>query len=180
MNQLLTDLLLYTKISSAEKAYQSTDLNEVLLQVRQILAEEISESRGTIDAPALPTLNAIPSQLVQLFVNLINNALKFKKPGIAPVITINSSLVNSKIPGNKEAKPASFYRITIKDNGIGIDEEFKDKAFELFSKLHAREEYPGTGAGLTICRKIVQNHNGFIELFSEPGKGTEFQIYLPA
>jgi signal transduction histidine kinase len=179
MDQLLTDLLMYTKVSAAEKVFQSTNINEVLLQVTQILQEEISESGGTIQASDLPTINAIPSQLVQLFVNLISNALKFKKPGISPFITINSSIVTNIPPGNKEAKPTSYHRILAKDNGIGLNKEFKDKAFELFSRLHTQESYPGTGAGLTICRKIVQRHHGFIELQSEPGEGAEFQIYLP-
>jgi len=180
MSRLLTDLLLYTKVSAAEKVYQSTDLNGVLLQAKQILEEEISESDGKIETSGLPVINAISSQFVQLFVNLISNALKFKKTGISPFISINSSLVTITPPDNKEAKPQNYHLIVIKDNGIGIDEEFKDKAFQLFSRLHAQEDYPGTGAGLTICKKIVQNHNGFIELYSEPNNGTEFRIHLPA
>jgi len=118
--------------------------------------------------------------MVQLFVNLISNALKFKKAGIAPFITIDSSFVTIIPPGSKTTEPKSYHRIMVKDNGIGLNEEFRDKAFELFSRLHTQENYPGTGAGLTICKKIVQNHNGFIELHSEPGIGAEFLIHLPA
>ena len=180
MNQLLTDLLLYTKVSSAEKVYESINLNDVIMELRTILEEEISESGGTIQVSDLPAIKGIPSQMVQLFVNLISNALKFKKAGIAPFITIDSSLVTIIPPGSKTTEPKSYHRIMIKDNGIGLNEEFRDKAFELFSRLHTQENYPGTGAGLTICKKIVQNHNGFIELHSEPGRGAEFLIHLPA
>ena len=180
MSHLLADLLLYTKISAAKKVYRSIDLNEVLLEVRQILEEEISASGCIIQVSDLPIVNAISSQLVQLFENLINNSLKFKKPGIAPLIIINSSIISTIPPDNNSTTPISYHRIVVKDNGIGINEEFKDKAFELFSRLHTQENFPGTGAGLTICKKIVQNHNGFIELYSEPGKGAEFRIHLPA
>jgi light-regulated signal transduction histidine kinase (bacteriophytochrome) len=180
MNQLLADLLLYTRVSSAEKVYESINLNDLIMEVRTIMEEEIAETGCIMQVEDLPTISGIPSQLVQLFVNLISNALKFKKPGTAPIITINSSLVTLIPPGSDATDAKTYHLILVKDNGIGLNEEFRDKAFELFSRLHTQEIYPGTGAGLTICKKIVQNHNGFIELFSEPGHGAEFRIHLPA
>ena len=130
---------------------------------------------------ALPVLNIIPIQFNQLFSNIILNAIKYRKPDESVIIKISAEI----IPSNEIQKQASFtsdkyWKIEISDNGIGFEQEFANKIFELFQRLHGKSEYEGTGIGLAICKKIVQNHHGFIEAIGKPGIGSTFNIYLPA
>ena len=115
----------------------------------------------------LPCVMAVPDQMEQLFTNLFSNAIKYRKPDIPLEIRIQS-----EVDGN-------FWKISLEDNGIGFEPQYKDKIFELFQRLHSRFEYEGTGIGLSICKKIVQNHYGWIKATGNPGQGARFEIFLP-
>jgi signal transduction histidine kinase len=141
------------------------------------LNEKLATTSAIIETGMLPKLNVVPFQFKQLFTNLINNSIKFSKPGIAPHIKIDSSITN-KLNGAVDAQK-KYYHIQITDNGIGFENEYKDQIFGLFSRLHGRSEYEGTGIGLSICKRIIENHNGTIDAEGEPGKGATFNIYLP-
>lgn len=117
----------------------------------------------------------------QLFTNLLTNALKFAREGVPPKIKITVKKENNPVrPGLKNFKPGDYFVISIADNGIGFDSQYNEKIFGLFQRLHARSDYSGTGIGLSICKKIVENHNGYIEAYGEIGKGATFTFYIPA
>ena len=132
---------------------------------------DIAEKKATIHVGHLPVINGYRRQLQQVFQNLIGNALKYSKKDEPPVININSKEILEK------GKP--YHAISIQDNGIGFEQEFAEKIFQMFTRLHGRAEYVGTGVGLAIVKKVVENHNGFIRVESIPGKGSTFFVYLP-
>jgi len=182
MTTLLDDLLHYSTLSNLQTGFDSVDLNLVFKNVMDDSELLITEKEAKIDLPALPTVHGIPFQINQLFYNLIQNAIKFSRPGIAPSIMIRGSEVT-----REEAKDLAvlsgdraYYRIDVEDNGIGISEDFFEKIFVVFQRLHPRGMYPGNGIGLSICRKIAENHGGHISVRSTPGSGTCFSVYLPA
>jgi signal transduction histidine kinase len=115
-----------------------------------------------------------------LFTNIIGNAIKYKKDDTIPEIEIDSRIVRGETLNIPKAKESEYLQITIRDNGIGFDQEYKEKIFDLFQRLHSKENYSGTGIGLAICKKIIQQHNGFIEAESEKGNGSTFKIFLPS
>jgi light-regulated signal transduction histidine kinase (bacteriophytochrome) len=181
MKNLLNDLLLYSHINMADKSYEKVDLNKVVDDVIINLHEEIEETNTHIKKKNLPVIHGMPFQIKQLFENLISNSIKYKQDELAPDIVIESSLLNKKDITEKFPKSSNqYFRLLFKDNGIGFDQAYAEKAFQLFQRLHNRSGKPGTGIGLTICKKIVDNHNGFIKAVSEVNKGTTFEIYLPA
>ena len=181
MQLLLNDLMAYTRVSAAKDEFAEVDLNNTVQEIRETLSESIEENNAVIQTEHLPTIKAIPFQITQLFENLISNSLKYRKDEESPFITINCSIVNrAEDPSLLTDGHEHFHKITFSDNGIGFSQDYADKVFELFSRLHSQGNYPGTGIGLTICKKIVQNHNGFIKAFSQQDKGTTFEIYLPA
>ena len=180
MRTLIDDLLQFSRTTRAEKVFEKVNLNDLLDNSKLELAQVIEESKAIITNNELPTLNVIPFQIQQLFNNLINNSIKYCKESIVPEITINYQKVNTKtnsvphnIPNN------SYHIITFNDNGIGFEQQYADKIFELFSRLHNKNEYTGTGIGLAICKKIVENHKGFIFAQGEPDNGSTFTIYIP-
>jgi hypothetical protein len=122
----------------------------------------------------LPTINGDERQLRQLFHNLISNALKYNKPGEAPVVTIHCTIAD----GSGEHK--KYFQVEVSDNGIGFNPEYTEKIFQVFYRLHGRSEYPGTGVGLSIAKKVVENHGGQIHAESIPGEGAKFKILFPA
>ena len=172
MRELLTSLLEYSRVSTRAMPFRRTDLNKSVEEALSNLDILIRETRGRIEVGHLPTLEGEPLQMVQLFQNLIGNALKFQRPGEVPFIKIHAHPVRS-------GKNTSAYRIFIEDNGIGFDEKDLGKIFILFQRLHARSAYEGTGMGLAICRKIVGRHGGEITAKSEFGKGATFMVTLP-
>ncbi len=180
MRQLIQDLLAFSRISVAERKFEVTDLNTIIEEVKKEFKESIAEKHAEIEVKKICEIFVIPFQFRQLMHNLISNALKFSNPKLPPHITIESKIVKNgkskitKFPGHKE-----YCHIIITDNGIGFEKEFSTKIFELFQKLHGKEEYPGTGIGLAIVKKIVDNHNGVITASSEMDKGTKFDIYIP-
>jgi len=180
MQLLINDLLTFSQTSSIAANKEPVDLNKLIEEVKTALAHNIDEKKAIIEHKKLPVLNVVQFQFVQLFTNLISNALKYSKEGQPPLITITSDTVLSE-----EIQPAGFLpypaytRISMKDNGIGFEPQYAERIFDLFTRLHNKNKYSGTGIGLAICKKIIENHNGFISASSIPDKGSVFKIYLP-
>ena len=181
MRTLIDDLLLFSRTNKMEKTFELTDLNTSLENVKQELAVAMEEKKATIITGKLPVINAIPFQIQQLFTNIIGNSLKYSRQDAPPVININCNRVLAKdYPALSAAGSKSYYKITIKDNGMGFEQEYAERIFVLFSRLHHAHEYPGTGLGLSICKKITENHSGYIYAEGHPGEGALFTIFLPA
>lgn len=166
MHDLINDLLEHARLENQSKREEVVDLNKILLIVQKNLLHNIRESGAQIYIKPLPTIKGYSSQLVRLFQNLLGNAIKFRGDQ-TPVIKVQA--VNSD--------EGCLFSVT--DNGIGIENEFQDKVFDLFKRLKTQDEYEGSGLGLSICKKIITNHHGKIWLESEPGKGTTFFFSLP-
>lgn len=180
MRILIDDLLLFSRTNKAEKVFEKTDLNKILDSANQELAHEIEQKNAIIQSAQLPVINVISFQIQQLFVNLIGNALKYSKPGIPPVIKIDcEKLAARDNPEFITDTRKKFLKISISDNGMGFDQQYAEKIFILFHRLHNNTEYVGTGIGLSICKKIAENHNGFIIAEGKPGIGATFTVYLP-
>lgn len=167
MQQLVSDLLAYSRAGTQERRSMAVDTGAVLRQAMQQLEIAIAESRACIEADGLPVVWADPAQLVQLFQNLLGNALKYRRAE-PPRVSVSAAL------------SGEFFEFCVADNGIGIERQYFDRIFVLFQRLHTRAAYPGTGIGLSLCRKIVERHGGRIWLDSEPGRGTTFHFTLPA
>jgi two-component system, LuxR family, sensor kinase FixL len=173
MQVLIQDLLSLSRVASHAKPFASVDLGDVARMVISDLEVRIQERNGRVEAADLPVVFGDRGQLAQLFQNLIGNGLKFQKPGENPVVKVSSEAAN--LPDGA----GSAWRITVEDNGIGFDEKYRDRIFQIFQRLHGRNEYEGTGIGLAICRKIVERHGGVIAAHSSPGAGAKFVITLP-
>ena len=181
MRTLIDDLLLFSSANKSEKVYEKTDLNLLLANAQLELAQVIEEKNAAIQATLLPVIKVISFQIQQLFVNIIGNALKYSKPGISPVISIDcEKLAVDDYPALIKDTHKKYYKISISDNGMGFDQQFSEKIFNLFNRLHQKGEYPGSGIGLSICKKIAENHDGFIIAEGKPGIGATFIVYLPA
>lgn len=180
MQKLIRDILAYSRTTTSEKTLELTDLNDLLAQAKLELEVMIVEKKATIQNDRLPTLNVIPFQLQQLFNNLLNNALKFSKPDVPPHVVIESDIVDGELLRESYPQHANQYcHISFRDNGIGFEPQYEKKIFEVFQRLHGKSEYGGTGIGLAICKKIVENHNGLITAESQPNEGAAFHVYLP-
>jgi signal transduction histidine kinase len=181
MRILISDLLSFSKVNMEQTELELVNLNEVKEQALFSLKAAVDEKEASIKAHDLPVVQGISFQLQQLFENVIGNAVKYCEPGITPVvnITCNKVLGGEKVGSGLHSERV-YYQICFKDNGIGFEQQYADKIFELFQRLHNKSEYPGTGLGLAICKKIVQNHGGHIQAISEPGEGSVFEIFLPA
>ena len=179
MRTLIQDLLGFSRISTADRKFETTDLNQIVEEVKTELKESLEEKKATIEASPMCDAKIIPFQFRQLLHNLISNALKFSKPGTPPHITIKSrNIIPSQANEAGLIGGQEYCHITISDNGIGFEPKFKDKIFDVFQKLHGKSEYAGTGIGLAIVKKIVENHNGIIVATGELDKGASFDIYL--
>jgi len=181
MRLLIDDLLAYSRTNSSERAFEQTDLNKVLKDVMMDLETQIEEKKAIIESTSLPVINVIPFQFNQLLFNLLINSLKFSKAGTTPYILIKSRSVSAdKVPGLQKKASDTYCNISVSDNGIGFNSEYNERIFEVFQRLHGRDEYPGTGIGLAICKKIVENHHGIIRAEGRPGEGATFNIYIPS
>jgi len=181
MQQLVRDLLAFSRLSTADRTFETTDLSGLVQEVVSELSETIAEKHATIEATELGTAPVVVFQFRQLLHNLIGNALKFSNRDVPPHITITSRTIKGGKLKNGTLLPEKRYcHITITDNGIGFDPKYSEKIFEVFQRLHTKAQYPGTGIGLAIVKKIVTNHNGLVTATSETGKGAQFDIYLPA
>jgi len=178
MQTLITDLLAYSRLSSQVKP-EMTDLNVVLQEVLSDFDYLIERKNATVRTSELPTIDSIPSQLRQVFQNLIGNALKFSGNSEHPLIEITSELISNKAFNSPVSPDGKFCRIIVKDNGIGFDEIYLDRIFIIFQSLNDRQSYEGTGIGLAIAKKIIEKHNGLITAKSQIGKGASFIIVLP-
>ena len=183
MQRLIEDLLAFSRISSADRQYEITDLHVILDEVKNDLKETIIEKKATIHAVELIPVNIVVFQFRQLIYNLISNALKFASPNIAPIIIIETKLISIEDLKSEKLsflpQKSNYWNISFNDNGIGFEIQFKERIFEMFQRLHNKEDYAGTGIGLAIVKKIVENHNGIIAATGELNKGATFNIYLP-
>lgn len=168
MHELIQDLLSYSRLSNIQNKFETVDLNAVYTDVIMNLKSAIEESGAQIKCGHLPALKAVRAQMLQLFQNLISNAIKYRNPDKTPEIEVGCDKMGNKF---------TFY---IKDNGIGIEKDYFDRIFVIFQRLHDRGSYPGTGIGLTICKKIVERHGGRMWVESEIGKGSAFYFSLPS
>lgn len=180
MQNLMMDLVDYSKTIKDDKVFVKTNLNKLLEDVIHELALNIEEKNAVIEIGNLPKLNTIPFQIHQLFVNLISNSLKYSKEATPPVIKIKAvKIKNGEKINDIELSDKKYYKITVTDNGIGFKQEFSEKIFMLFKRLETDIDYSGTGIGLAICKKIIENHNGFIKAEGKPDIGSVFILYLP-
>lgn len=180
MRILIEDLLQFSRTTRAEKVYEKTDLNVLMENALEELHHLIDEKKAKIQVDELPVMSVIPFQVQQVFTNLINNSLKYSKADETPVITISSERIKAKSdPNIPSHENADFYRFCFKDNGIGFQQEFAKKIFDVFNRLHNKSEYAGTGIGLAICKKIAENHGGYIVAEGFPKEGAIFKLYLP-
>lgn len=179
MQNLITDILTFSKISVDNPSFIDADMNALINEVVAELDEEIKAKGGTVIVDQIPTLSINPSLMKPLFHNLIGNALKYSKKDIAPRVIISSdvsSQLNGKISHGASAK---YCRIYIRDNGIGFDQKYAEEIFGMFKRLHHNSEFQGTGIGLALCKKIVEQHNGYISARSKVDEGSTFIISLP-
>lgn len=180
MQTLISGLLDYSRTNTSKVALQQLPLAYIVQQVLTDLQELLEENKAEIDIGELPVLRMVPLHFNQLFSNLIINAVKYRKPQVAPKISIQATVVDAaSLQAKIVLQHARYHKISVTDNGIGFEQKYAAKIFELFQRLHSRFEYEGTGIGLAICKKIVHNHNGFIEAEGNPGHGAAFHIYLP-
>ena len=172
MGMLVDDLLLYSHVSVRPHQKEEVDLNKKIARVLEDLELDIQEKSARIRVASLPVVRGHRRQLQQLFQNLISNALKYSKAGVPPQIDITA--------GRSKEGEKTYNVISVADNGIGFQQQYADKIFKMFTRLHAKGEYSGTGVGLSIVKKVVENHDGFIRVESTPREGTTFVVYLPA
>ena len=182
MSQLIADVLQYSKIAYSEKAFQPTPLDLILTQVLEELNEVVEKTGTQVQQLAsLPTIDAVPIQMRHLFYNILSNAIKYKANDKAPVIMIDSRMLSAnEVTHYSQLRPNFTYaEIVIQDNGFGFEQQYALQIFQLFERLHTAEEFEGTGIGLALCKKVVENHYGHIFARSEEGKGASFHIILP-
>ena len=176
MSRLIGDLLSYSRVTSHPQPFKSVDLAAVLASVQSDLQITIEESNVTFEVGQLPVIEADPTQMGQLLQNVIANAIKFRKAGVAPIIRIGCE---THAVTSEHDEVMTFATLSISDNGIGFDNAYKDQIFKIFQRLHGRMDYEGTGIGLATCRKIVERHHGAIDASGVPGEGATVSIMLP-
>jgi light-regulated signal transduction histidine kinase (bacteriophytochrome) len=168
MRTLIQDLLAFSRITTKAQPFAPVDLAQVARDVLSDLEGRIHQTRGRVHLGQLPTLDADATQMRQLLQNLISNALKFHRPETTPLVKVHGDWASAR-----------ECRITVEDNGIGFEEKYRERIFQVFERLHGRGEYEGTGMGLAICRKIAERHGGRITAASTPGRGATFIVTLP-
>ena len=167
MQELINDLLTYSRAGTQPLQLQPVDTSQLVDRVVSDLATAIAEARASVTRDTLPTVLGDATQLRQVFQNLIANGIKFHRPDDTPRVHISAT------------QDHQAWTFGVSDNGIGIEHQYRERIFALFQRLHTRADYPGTGIGLAICKKIVERHGGQICVESEPGRGTTFQFTLP-
>ncbi len=179
MQQLIVDILSYSRATNVDAEFEEKNLNDILNAAKDQLSELIQHTHAEISAENLPVLKVISFQFEQLLGNILSNAIKFTKPGEHPVIHITAGKRKREEIDHPAAVKPEYHYISIQDKGIGFERQYKDRIFSLFQRLNSRDLYGGTGIGLAIVKKIVENHNGFITADSELGNGATFTIYIP-
>lgn len=183
MQDLINDLLAYSRTTIQEIKYEKTNLYLIIDQVKEDLKEELEQKKAVIENKKVCddiSLNIIPFQFRQLLYNLISNSIKFSKPDVPLLIKIQCEIGLGKKFNNRKLLPETEYcHISISDNGIGFEQEYGKKIFEVFQCLHRKSEYAGTGIVLAIVKKIVENHHGIMTATGQKNKGATFTIYIP-
>ncbi|MBC7948844.1 MAG: response regulator [Chitinophagaceae bacterium] len=181
MQSLINDLLSFSRHSTSSSDFKKTDLCELVREAMGELEIEIENTGAQLNIAELPVIQVIPSLMRQLFYNLLSNAMKFRRKDVKPVVTLTAELMKSEgyeFPG-KPIETEHFWLITVSDNGIGFDPKFAEDIFVVFKRLHSYHEFEGTGVGLSICKKIVEKHHGFIKAVGTVDEGSRFLIGIP-
>jgi PAS domain S-box-containing protein len=180
MRNLIDNLLEFSRVTRGAATFLKTDLNRL---IEEVVAEQelrIEETGAQIEIDQMPQMEIVQSQVKQVFNNLLNNALKFIRPDVKPIVRFRCEHVSPEERSRLKLKQnREYYKISVEDNGIGFDSAYAEKIFQIFQRLHGKSEYSGSGIGLAICRKIADNHKGLIFAESEPGKGSRFTLILP-
>jgi PAS domain S-box-containing protein len=179
MQTLINDLLSFSRVTTKAQPLVKVDLARIAREVVDDLEARIEMTKGRVELGQLPTIDAEPLQMRQLIQNLIGNALKFRLPDLPPVVKLDAKIYSGVLPQAHDSTPRQLCELTVSDNGIGFDEKYLDRIFNVFQRLHTRNEYEGTGMGLAIARKIVLYHGGAITAKSAPGQGATFIVVLP-
>lgn len=177
MRQLINDLLSYSRVTTKARPFVAVDMNDIFEGVVADLQIAIQETGAEVHFENLPTLDADQIQMRQLFQNILSNSLKYRKPDVAPQISVTAEKF---VCNDQTGQPLDHWRINVADNGIGFDNKYKEQIFKIFQRLHGRMAYEGTGIGLATCRKIVERHNGRIDANGESDVGSTFTVELPA
>ncbi|GAB4092482.1 sensor histidine kinase [Flaviaesturariibacter terrae] len=193
MQVLIDDILRFSRLQNNDAAFVDTDLDRLLQQELKELAISIRESGARIEADPLPVIRAVPAQMGQLLQNLLRNALRFQRPGVPPLIEVRCRrLAEAELPEAVRATvsrdharfggrlPQQWVELCVRDNGIGFDPAYSEKIFEIFQRLHPNHSYQGTGIGLAIVKKVVDQHRGVVRAEGRPGEGAAFFVWLPA
>ena len=182
MQVLIRDLLIYSRIMTRGRAFVRVDLNAVVSEALSHLKEALAHPDTVVDVGTLPSIDADPFQMRQLIDNLIGNALKFRRDGEPLRVAVRGEVVtweDAVLGGSASHHAPAFCRLVVEDDGIGFDEQYAERIFGVFQRLHGRHQYGGSGIGLAICRRVVERHLGRIEASGEAGKGATFTVYLP-
>ena len=181
MQKLINDLLQFSRHTNSEADFREVDLNEIMEGVLSDVETELQKKNADVEVQKLPLVWGVPSQLQQLFQNIISNSLKFSRDGQVPKISIKSNVIKGATISAKDEKHKSnsYYQIRIQDNGIGFDPKYAEDIFVVFKRLHSYHEFEGTGIGLSICKKIVDKHNAYISAEGAPNEGAVFIISFP-
>lgn len=179
MQSLIDDMLAFTRVSEPVGQFEDVDLNSTLGEVAVFYQDTLESIQGEFIIPGLPKVRGIPFQLLQVFLNLISNSIKYRSPDRPLRIEMTSENVADPNPQHKSYRPGQLKKIVVKDNGLGFAPEYSEQIFEMFHRLHGRE-FSGTGIGLAICKKIMENHQGFIRARGELNEGAVFELYFPA
>ena len=167
MQKLIEDLLKYSRVATHGRPFAPVDLAQVTSEVLEDLADQVERSGAVVHVGALPTISADALQMRQLLQNLISNALKFRREGVTPEVSIEGTVLGDRV------------HLVVSDNGIGFEPQYSRRIFRVFERLHGRGDYPGTGIGLALCRRIAERHGGAVMADSEPGEGATFTVTLP-
>lgn len=181
MQRLIDDLLDYSRLTNHKLELTQVSLSSALQDAVSALSEQIENSGTTIVYKDLPTITGYPSQLSRMFQNLFSNSIKYAREGVAPVISLKYAIEKGKAienvrPGDEDK---DFVKLTITDNGIGFEQQYADKIFVIFQRLHGKSEYEGTGIGLAVVKAVVSNHQGYIQAVGKENEGAEFRLYFP-
>jgi len=179
MQRLIKDILTFSKVSDDNDEFAETDLNKIIQDILTEYKHEIEEKKAVIEVKKIPSLLTKQGLMYPLFSNLISNALKYSKNQEPVQINIWSEICVTEKKSETPDLNNKYCRISIRDNGIGFEQKYAEQVFEMFKRLHAKKEYDGSGIGLTLCKKIVEQHNGFIAVRSEVGAGSTFMVTLP-
>jgi light-regulated signal transduction histidine kinase (bacteriophytochrome) len=187
MQGLILDLLSYSRTKNGKHKFEEADLTTILDEVRNYAEEELLEKNAVVESTQLCKVSIIRFQFVQLLYNLISNSLKFSNPQRTLHIVVSSRTVQGKqlysenhgLPTGRLSANTDYCHLTYKDNGIGFEPEYNERIFEMLQRLHSQDEYDGTGIGLAICKRIVENHHGIITASGTLGEGARFDIYIP-